>query len=88
MAMVNGKHHTTTTHETIEAKKRKLSSDINGNHISSKQNGISQYGKNGNLQNGHNGTLQNGYKDKFAPIKTCGPVDLEDVLARRHVNVG
>jgi len=88
MAMVNGKHHTPTNAETIEAKKRKISSDVNGNHIASKQNGISQNGHNGNLQNGHNGTLQNGHKDKFAPMKECGPVDLEDVLARRHVNVG
>lgn len=60
------------------SKKRKIHTDVNGSETS-KTNG--HHIENANSQNGSKSA-------KYEPIKECGPVDLVDVLVKRHSLVG
>lgn len=88
--VINGNHDNTngTTKDSkiiMDSKKRKVFTDVNCNEIL-ETNG--HHEKNGKLQS-ENGTSQNGHKSaKYDPIKKCGPVDLADVLVKRHALVG
>ena len=67
----------------VEAKRAKLSdSDVNGNHL----NGCDILQNGGDKRKLPNGGSRN--KDKCAPSRECGEVDLKDVLKRRHMLVG
>ena len=90
-AVINGNHgniNGTSKDSDIvmDSKKPKIHTDVNGNEVL-KTNGHHNE-KNGNSPN-ENGNSYKGLKSvNYEPIKKCGPVDLAEVLVKRHSLVG
>lgn len=73
------------TTETV-VKKRKVTNGITSGASNNITNSNADVTANGNNINGD--ISQNGEKRKYAPKKECGPVDMGDILIRRHSHVG